>query len=150
MAAPALVNPGAHGSGLPVPRFVSLRSDQVNIRTGPGARYPIEWVFRRRAMPVEIVAEFDTWRKIRDRDGTEGWVHQSMVSGRRMLVVQGGERKLRREADDQARIVARLADGVVARVRSCRAGWCRIEAGGYTGWLREGEYWGAYPNETID
>src|ERR1700745_1267941 len=75
--------------GLPVPRFVTLRSDQVNVRTGPGERYPIEWVFTRKGMPVEILAEFDVWRKIRDWQGTEGWVHQRMVTGNRAVIVKG-------------------------------------------------------------
>src|SRR3954451_6927804 len=89
-------------TGLPVPRFVSLRSSEVNVRTGPGTRYPVEWVFVKRDIPVEITAEFDTWRRIRDWEGTEGWIHQSMLSGKRAMVVLGEVRTLRRAAGETA------------------------------------------------
>src|SRR5438876_886029 len=87
---------------LPVPRFVSLRSEQVNVRTGPGERYPIEWVFTRRDLPVEIVAEFENWRKIRDSEGSEGWVHQRMLAGRRSVLVRDKVRELHRRAQPEA------------------------------------------------
>src|SRR5271165_7115035 len=89
----------AETSGLPLPRFVSLRSDEVNLRTGPGARYPVDWIYTRRDLPVEVIAEFEAWRKIRDWQGAEGWVHQSMLAARRMIVVTGQQRRLRADAD---------------------------------------------------
>lgn len=144
-------------SGLPVPRFVSLRADEVNVRTGPGSRYPVDWVFVRKALPVEIVAEFDTWRRIRDVEGTEGWVHQSMLSGGRSLLVTGEiPATLRVEPRGDAPPVARAEPGVQGRLVSCpgpsdpAAGWCYCEVGGYGGWLRREDIWGLYPGETIE
>jgi SH3-like domain-containing protein len=134
---------------LPVPRFVTLRSDQVNLRTGPGEQYPIDWVFTRKSMPVEIVAEFKNWRKIRDVDGTEGWVHERMVIGRRAVLVRGQVRTLREKPAGDAEIVARAEPGVVASLMECQAAWCRVEAGGVRGWLRRDEIWGVYPDEVI-
>src|SRR5579862_3380664 len=91
---------GTEASGLPLPRFASLRSDEVNLRSGPGVRYPVDWIYTRRDLPVEVIAEFDTWRKIRDWQGTEGWVHQSFLSARRMVVVTGERRRLRADPDE--------------------------------------------------
>jgi len=134
---------------LKLPRFASLRSGEVNVRTGPGVRYPVEWVFVRRNMPVEIVAEFDTWRKIRDYQGTEGWVHSSMLSGRRTMLILGEVRTLRRSDNGESPAVARLEPGVIGALQQCRSDWCRVEAGGLRGWLRRGEFWGAYPGEVV-
>ncbi|MDR3518699.1 MAG: SH3 domain-containing protein [Azospirillaceae bacterium] len=143
-------NSPINNSGLPVPRFVSLRSAEVNLRTGPGVRYPVEWVFVRREMPVEITAEFDTWRRIRDWDGTEGWVHQSMLSGKRAIVVTAKTRTLRSDAAASAAPVAQVEAGVIGRLLHCRADWCQVELAGYRGWLQRGEFWGVYPTERID
>jgi len=137
-------------TGLPLPRFVSLRADEVNVRTGPGIRYPIEWVFKRRDMPVEITAEFDTWRKIRDWEGTEGWVHQSMLSGKRTVLISGGRQTLRREPDLAAPAVAHADPLVVGELKDCRGTWCRIRVAGYEGWLRKDQFWGVYANETVE
>lgn len=132
-----------------LPRFVSLRSGEVNVRTGPNVRYPVDWVFVRKNMPVEIVAEFDTWRRVRDFQGTEGWVHQSMLSGRRTLLITGETRTLRRSDGPDAATVARLEPGVIGQLQQCRGDWCRVEAGGLRGWLRRNEFWGVYPDETV-
>lgn len=137
-------------SGLPLPRFVSLRSDEVNVRTGPGPRYPVEWVFVRRYMPVEIIEEFDTWRQIRDWQGTVGWVHQSMLSGRRTVIVSGEVRTLRREASTESPAVARAEAGVVGRLSECEGDWCRVEIGGFEGWLERAAFWGTREDEEID
>jgi SH3-like domain-containing protein len=137
-------------TGLPLPRFVSLRSAEVNLRTGPGLGYPIEWVYRRRQMPVEVIAEFDAWRKIRDWQGTVGWVHGSMLAGERTALVLGEERSLREDPEPTAPAVARLAPGVIGRLERCLDAWCRIEAGGFEGWLLRREFFGAYPDEAIE
>ncbi|HET8727322.1 MAG TPA: SH3 domain-containing protein [Alphaproteobacteria bacterium] len=149
--------PASADSGLPVPRFVTLGSDEINVRTGPGSRYPVDWVFVRRNLPVEIVAEFDTWRRIRDVEGTEGWVHQAMLSGRRSLVVTGPDiRDLRAEPSPSAATVARAEPGVVGRLLRCPAegdagaGWCYAEIGGYRGWIARSDIWGIYPGEVIE
>ena len=137
-------------TGLPVPRFVSLRSAEVNVRTGPGTRYPVEWVFVKRDIPVEITAEFDTWRRIRDWEGTEGWVHQSMLSGKRAMVVLGDVRTLRRTAGENAGGLARVEPGVAGKLLHCQTNWCEVNVGGYRGWLQKSEFWGVYPTETVE
>jgi SH3-like domain-containing protein len=142
----------AETSGLPLPRFVSLRSDEVNLRSGPGVRYPVDWIYSRRDLPVEVIAEFEAWRKIRDWQGTEGWVHQSMLSSRRMLVVTGSQRKLRAEPDEKAPALALVDPSVVGRLIGCPHAmtYCRVDIGNVEGWLRREEFWGVYPGEYMD
>lgn len=137
-------------TGLPVPRFVTLRSGEVNVRTGPGVRYPVEWVFTRKEMPVEITAEFDTWRRIRDWEGSEGWVHQSMLSGKRGVVVLGAQRTIRKEPSTDAPMVARAQPGVMGWLSKCRGEWCQVDLKGYKGWLKRGDVWGVYPDEKFE
>jgi SH3-like domain-containing protein len=151
LLAAALVDPPAlaQRSELPVPRYVSLRADEVRLRAGPAVSYPIEWVLRRRHLPVEIVAEFELWRRVRDPQGAEGWVHQSLLSGRRYVLVTGETRTLRRRPEPDAAPVARVEAGVVGELIECQGPWCRLDAGGFRGWLRRSEMWGVYPDETI-
>lgn len=137
-------------SGLPIPRFVTLRADKVNVRAGPGVQYPVEWVFERKGMPVEVIAEHENYRKVRDIEGTEGWVHQNLLSSRRGIVVSGAIRALRREPRDGASVVARVEPDVVGQLLACSGPWCRVEAGGYRGWLKRTEFWGVYPDEKIE
>ena len=132
-----------------LPRFVSLRSDQVNLRVGPGENYPIEWVLTRKDMPVEIVREFDNWRMVHDWQGTEGWVHERMLSGKRAVIIRGGVRTLHRQPDVASPAVARAEPGVVARLLECRGDWCRIDAADKTGWVQRGDLWGVYPDEVV-
>ena len=136
-------------TNLPLPRFASLRASQVNARTGPGVRYPIDWVFQRRNMPIEITAEFENWRKVRDEQGTEGWVHRQMLSGKRSIVVIGGVQTMRRQADAGSPAVARLSPGVIAPVLECNGDWCRVEASGFRGWLPRAGTWGTKPGERV-
>jgi SH3-like domain-containing protein len=149
----ALAAPSASAAeaqpGERLPRFVSLRSDQVNLRVGPGENYPIQWVLTRKEMPVEIVKEFDHWRMIHDWQGAEGWVHERMVSGKRTVVVKGAVRALRRLPDLASGIVARAEPGVFAHLLECRGAWCRIEATDITGWVQRSEVWGVYPDEAV-
>lgn len=139
-------------SGLPLPRFASLRSDEVNLRTGPGQRYPIDWTYTRKDVPVEIIAEFDVWRKIRDWQGTEGWVHQGMLSGKRTLVVIGGSHPLRGGDQDGADPVATVEPGVFGRILHCprNKDFCKVAVGAAEGWLKRDEFWGVYKSEWID
>lgn len=148
----AAVAAGQGTSGLPLPRFVSLRADEVNMRTGPGVQYPVEWVYVRKDLPVEVIAEFETWRKIRDWEGTQGWVHQSMLSGKRTVIIMGDVRLLRAEDDAKSLVNARIEPGVIGRLLDCPNGngWCQIEIDGYKGWLRHVDFWGAYKNEVFD
>lgn len=139
-------------SGRPLPRFVSLRSNKVNMRTGPGVQYPVEWVYRRKGLPMEVIAEFETWRRVRDWEGSRGWIHQSMLSGKRGIIIIGGVRNLRSSDDAKSPLVAQLEPGVVARLVDCLSGngWCKIEIEGLLGWLRHVDFWGAYKNEVFD
>jgi len=134
---------------LKLPRFVSLRSDLVNLRVGPGENYPIEWVLTRKEMPVEIVREFEHWRMIRDWQGTEGWVHEKMVTGKRAVIVTGGVRALHRQPEAASPIVARAEPGVLARLVECRGAWCRIGTAAATGWVQRNDVWGVYPDEIV-
>ena len=140
------------GSGLPLPRFVTLRSGEVNLRAGPGVRYPVEWIYKKRYLPVEVVAEYDTWRKIRDWQGTQGWVHQGMLSGKRSIIVTGDLRTLRAEPSTSSIPSARLEEGVIAKLLKCPQGttWCKVEADGFEGWLRKAEFWGVYSAESLE
>lgn len=134
-------------TGLPVPRFVSLGSNQVNLRYGPGRDYPISWVLARKGLPVEIIAEFDTWRKVRLHDDDEGWVHASLLSSRRTVVIEGGIAELRRTPTDDARVVLRAEPGVIGELLDCEQDWCRVEIEGRRGWLRRDAFWGIQPGE---
>lgn len=146
----AAAEPNESDTALKVPRFVSLHSDKVNLRTGPGRQYPIEWVLTRKDMPVEVVAQFEHWRRIREWDGTIGWVQEHMVSGKRhAIVARGGIRSLHREPDSASAVVARAEPGVVARLIECKGGWCRLDAGEASGWITRADLWGVYPDESL-
>ena len=121
------------------------------MRTGPGVRYPIDWEYKRRNMPMEVIAEFGTWRKVRDFQGTEGWMHQSMLSNKRALTVTGQTRTLRNHSDSKSAAVARIEPGAVGQVIQCQegVGWCKLSFGRYEGWLRRVEIWGVYSWENI-
>jgi SH3-like domain-containing protein len=138
-------------TGLPLPRFAALRSDEVNLRAGPGTRYPIEWVYKRRELPVEILREFEVWRLVQDPEGIKGWVHQATLTGRRSFIVTGGDAVLVRDPQDSARRVAILKAGVIGHIRTCPAGsdWCQVQAGDYRGWLKRGQVWGTLPGEVV-
>ena len=137
-------------AGPKVPRFVSLQADKVNLRTGPGRRYPIEWVLTRRDLPVEVIAQFENWRRIREWDGTTGWVQQHLVTGKRHVVVEkGGHRPIHQQPDASSALVARAEPGVVARLVECRRAWCNIETATVSGWMRRADLWGVYPDEQV-
>ncbi len=146
------------GSGLPVPRFVSLKSDRVNMRNGPGTDYPTGWVYRRAGLPLEVIKEFEGWRQVRDADGAEGWVLQAFLSGRRTALVLPWERKASDAppiaavyASDSASsgIVANVEAGVIANLHSCDARWCRVSIEQYNGYIEQKKLWGVYDGETI-
>ena len=137
-------------SHLPIPRFASLRNDEVNMRTGPGFRYPIEWVYTRRGLPVEITAEYDIWRRVRDPKGTEGWISKTELTGKRSAVVTAKKVELREDRNDQAAVRAHLGAGAIGELVSCRKEWCKIKFDGIKGFLRKPDLWGAYPDETFD
>ena len=142
-------------SGLPVPRFVSLKSDKVNVRAGPTKDHDVAWVYSRAALPVEVTAEFENWRRIRDWEGAEGWVYHSLLSGRRTALVSlpKGKRDLvalRASPDAAAPVMARLQEGVLGNVKRCQNGWCRVTGEGFDGWVEQTRLWGVYPDEKVE
>lgn len=141
-------------SGLPVPRFVTLKAAKVNVRKGPSREHALAWIYQRKGLPVEVTAESDDWRKIRDAQGLEGWIQQSMLGGKRNALVAGWVRNggvlLYGRASAGAAAVARLAPGVVAGVESCDGEWCFLDASGYEGYARQSELWGVYPGEIVN
>lgn len=141
-------------SGFPVPRFVSLKSDRVNVRVGPTLEHRIGWTYLRSGLPVEIVQEFENWRRIRDWQGEEGWVFHSLLSGRRTALVTPwettGTTPLRADARSDARLSAELAPNVLVNVGSCREGWCRVSGSGFSGWIDQTRLFGVYPDETVE
>lgn len=141
----------AERSGLPLPRFVSLRSDEVNLRTGPGTQYPVSWIYRRQMLPIEILAEYRNWRKIRDWQGDEGWVHKNMLSGRRSIIVVGDPRSLLSSPSASGVVLARAEAGVVAQLVGCpnEGPFCRVRIGSREGWIERAGFWGTYPGEVV-
>ena len=140
-------------SGLPLPRFVSLKSARVNARVGPGANYSVNWMYTKAGLPMEIIQEYDTWRRVRDADGSEGWINQTLLSGKRTAIVapwergKGGDIKLYDEADKSSSVVALVEPGVIGTIKRCDGDWCEMVLGGHTGWLAQAQVWGAYPGE---
>ncbi len=132
-----------------LPQFVSLRAGDVNLRVGPGENYPIEWVYKRRDLPVEIIEEFENWRRIEDWQGTKGWVVDRMLTDKRDVIVAGAVRQLYQRPDPAAPVVARAEPGVVARLVECQGAWCRVQAVGYSGWMQRGAVWGVSADETL-
>lgn len=154
-AAPAeaglAVDTGKSSSGLPIPRFVSIASEKVFVRTGPALRYPIKWVYQRENMPVEVIQEFDTWRKIRDMDGDDGWIHQSLLAGDRYGIVKGeANLAVRKEPNENSRITAFYEPNVVASIDECKGAWCHLTAEGFEGWSERKFLWGIYDSEDFD
>jgi SH3-like domain-containing protein len=138
-------------SGLPVPRFVSLKSDRVNLRKGPGEDFPVDWVYQRRGLPVEIIAEFDNWRRIQDSDGTRGWVHKQLLDGERTALIKGAALvTLHASPADDAPPAAYAQPGLVAHLSACQGEWCKVVSRGYEGWVKRAQIWGVYPDETVD
>ena len=154
-AGPAVVQADQVGSatGLPLPRYASLKTDRVNLREGPSKDHATKWVFQRAGLPVEITAEFETWRKVRDSEGAEGWVLHSLLSGRRTGLVGVGKAgqnfKIYAQPKTSGDIAATLESGVIANVRTCDGSWCLIFGDGYKGYIEQVALWGVYPGEKI-
>ena len=152
----------AGGSGLPIPRFVSLKSDRVNVRKGPGTNYPIAWVFEKAGLPVEIVREYGIWRQVRDSDGTQGWVLQNLLSGRRTAVVAPWERKdqgsgtkskptaVHTDASSSSSIAAYAEAGTLAGLVACDKSWCQISIAKHRGYIEQKRLWGVYEDEIVE
>ena len=145
-AAPALAagNP-------PVPRWASLKSDDINLRTGPGTRYPIQWIYHREGLPVEVIEQFGDWRRIRTNDASVGWVHESMLSVKRYVIITGAAAQVvRYDPRPDARPMMKVDPHVVARLVECERDWCRIQAASHKGWIAKTALWGVYPDEIIE
>jgi SH3-like domain-containing protein len=155
-AAPARAAEAGGPSGLPVPRFVSLKSERVNVRGGPTRDHEVAFIFTRPGLPVEVTAEFDNWRRIRDWEGSEGWVFHSLLSGRRTAITTANPHDkaallaVRENHAADSAVVARLQPGVVGAVKKCVSGWCRFGGQGFDGWIEQERLWGVYPNEKVE
>ncbi len=143
-------------SGLPLPRFVSLKSGRVNLRIGPGRDYPVQWLYLKPGLPVEIVQEYDNWRRIRDSEGTEGWVLQTLLTGKRTALTapwttkDSGMIGLYDHKNEAAAKVADMEPGVMGKIDDCDGVWCTFESAGYDGYVKQTDIWGAYPGETFE
>ncbi|UWQ08452.1 SH3 domain-containing protein [Aliiroseovarius crassostreae] len=137
-------------TNLPIPRYVSLKASEGNVRRGPSLRHRIDWVFKHRGLPLEVVGEFGHWRQIRDRDGVGGWVHYSLLSGVRHVIIDTDLTPLYSRADESAQVNAYLEAGVIARIEKCGPVWCRLQADGIRGWTTKPNIWGVNPDEVIE
>jgi SH3-like domain-containing protein len=144
----------ATASGLPVPRFVSLKADRVNVRGGPDKDHDVAWIYTRVGLPVEITAEFENWRRIRDSEGAEGWVYHSLLSGKRTATVQLKSKAdlapIYAKPDAKSGVTAQLQFGVLGTVKHCTGTWCEITGDGFDGWIQQNDLWGVYPNEKVE
>lgn len=137
-------------TNLPIPRYVSLKTSESNVRRGPSLSHKIDWVFQRKNMPVEITAEYGHWRRVRDREGAGGWVHYSLLSGVRYVIVEKDLLPLHLRPDPETQVSARLEAGVIARLGQCAQDWCRLDAAGYAGWAPKAALWGVGTDEIRD
>ena len=141
-------------SGYPIPRFLTLKSNKVNVRKGPSSDHEVAWVFQRKGMPVEVTAEFENWRKIRDADGAEGWILQQMLSGRRFALAPDWNMHkavaLHDAESGGSATIAKLMPGVIAQIKSCTGEWCYVSTEDYQGYASQSELWGVYPGEVVD
>lgn len=142
-------SPAFRSTSYPLPRFVSLGSDEVYVRSGPGSRYPVKWVYKKKALPVEVVLEYEIWRKIKDIDGETGWVHQSLISGKRTGLIAGTENVYLYAKPKEGRKNAILQPKTLVDIKECQEGWCEIAASGYDGWIERKNLWGVYETENF-
>ena len=138
-------------TGLPLPRFASLKTSPVDMRVGPGFRYPIVWIYQKRDLPVEIIREYDVWRQVRAPDGSEGWVQELKLSGKREFIVEGGTQDLHSTTEDDSPVVARVEAGVIGHISSCAVGsdWCKLSVGNVEGWMRREGFFGVLAGEIL-
>lgn len=144
-------------TGLPVPRFVTLKAKKINLRVGPGQDYAVSWLYLKAGVPVEITQEFENWRRIRDAEGAEGWVFHSLLSGERAAIAAPWMREkgpdifvnMRADARDSGHVIAKLQPGVVVKLDQCNGDWCHAATKDVEGWVSQAEIWGAYPGEAF-
>jgi len=143
-----LLSPASADTTLPIPRFVTIKSGKVNVRVGPGTHFPLKWVYTKSSLPVEIIAEFDTWRKVRDMDGSEGWVHQNMLVGKRNVLIKKNC-LMNGKPCDQSRPVAKVNENAILQLVRSDDGWCLLKSGKIKGWIKKEHCWGIYKGEVI-
>ena len=150
----AAADPVGSVTKLPLPRFASLKTDRVNLREGPSKDHATKWVYQRAGLPVEITAEFEIWRRVRDSEGVEGWVLHSLLSGRRTALVtpnkKGENSQIYARPSDSAELAATLQSGVIVNIRNCDAAWCLVDGDGFKGYIEQVKLWGVYPNERVE
>lgn len=141
-------------TGLPLPRYASLKTDRVNLREGPSKDHTTKWVFQRAGLPVEITAEFATWRRVRDSEGADGWVLHTLLSGRRTGLVGPGKKDVTFSVvaapSDKAELAAQLQSGVIVNIKKCDGAWCQVFGDGYKGYVKQNDLWGVYPDEKVE
>lgn len=138
------------GSGLPVPRYVTLKFDEANLRAGPGREYPVLWQYRQAGLPLMVDAEFGIWRKVVDHDGTAGWMHGSVLSLRRMALVQTNMAKIYADPDEASDVIALAERLALMELQSCPKAWCRVASDDVRGWIKRQVVWGVLENESLD
>lgn len=151
------VPPIARGpSGLPLPRFVSIKADRVNMRIGPGTDYAVEWLYQKQGLPLEVIQEYDNWRRVRDSEGAEGWIYQSLLSGKRTAIASPWNKgksqlmDLKYGPSDNSETIAQVQPSAIGTLKSCNGQWCEISFGETEGWMKQTLLWGAYPGERIN
>lgn len=149
LATGAAIGAVQKGSGLPVPRFVSLAADEVNVRTGPGKRYPVGWIYVRQGLPMMVIDEYEDWRRVMDSDGAVGWVHKVLLSGRRTALVSGATRPLFHEPDPTSQLVLLAEPEVQGTLLSCKPAWCQLEIDGRRGWMQRAHIFGVLNGEVF-
>lgn len=137
-------------TGLPLPRFVSLKSGEGRARRGPSRAHRVDWIFTRRDMPLRVTAEFEHWRRVEDHEGQGGWMHYSLLSGVRTALVMQDMAVMRAQPRGNATEVALLEHGVVGRIMACQPEWCRLRVENQRGWVARSALWGLAPDETLD
>ena len=139
----------ARDKNLAIPRFAAIRPDRANIRVGPGAGYPVEWVVVKSGVPVEITAEFDNWCRLGFPDGSQGWVHRNMLMGKRSAWIIGSNAGILADPEEGAALLARLEKGALVMLQKCEGPWCQIKVEGFKGWVKRQDLWGVYPHEKL-
>ncbi|WP_300064627.1 SH3 domain-containing protein [uncultured Roseobacter sp.] len=150
LGGPVLARDTGPVTNLPLPRFVSMKASEGNVRRGPSLTHRIDWVFKHRDMPLQITAEHGHWRRVQDREGQGGWIHYSLLSGVRTVIVEQNMLELRMRPDPEAPATAALENGVIARLGKCGPEWCQLRSGGFRGWAPKARLWGVAPNEIRD
>ena len=134
-------------TNLLMPRYVSLKATEANARRGPSLSHRIDWIFKKKGMPLEIYGEYDNWRRVRDAEGAGGWIHYSLLSGVRSIVVTASMANLHRKSNKNSMVLARIEENYIADLGKCVKDWCEIDAGKYDGWVKKTDIWGVAPNE---